>query len=71
MEQAASHFLAEADTLKGAESLLWWRSPAGPDAARNRRAVEVLKKAREEYASGIQGIERALAQIEKKHEPHE
>ena len=71
LEQAAGHFLAEADTLKGAESLLWWRSPAGPDAARNKRAVEILKKARDEYAAGIQDIEQALAQIERKHEAHE
>jgi len=64
LEQAAGHFLAEADTLKGAESLLWWKSPAGPDAARNERAVKVLQKARDEYAAGIEAIEQALTQIE-------
>jgi len=64
LEKAAGHFLAEADALKGAESLLWWRSPAGPDAARNERAAKVLQKARDEYAAGIEAIEQALAQIE-------
>ena len=63
LEKAADHFLAEAETLKGAESLLWWRSPAGPDAARNEKAVKVLQKARDEYAAGIQAIEQALAKI--------
>ena len=65
LEQAAAHFLAEADAMKGAESLLWWKSPAGPDAARNERAVKVLQKARDEYAAGVEAIEQALTQIEK------
>ena len=64
LEKAADHFLSEADTLKGAESLLWWRSPTGPDAARNEKAVKVLQEARDEYAAGIQAIEQALAKIE-------
>ena len=64
LEGAANHFASEADVLKGAEKLLWWNSPEGPDAARDRQAVEVLTKAREEYASGIKAIERALTRIE-------
>ena len=63
LKAAAAHFEAEADALKGAEKLLWWGSPAGPDAARNEQAVKVLQKARDEYAAGIADIENALAQI--------
>jgi hypothetical protein len=62
---AASHFEAEADTLKGAEALLWWKSPEGPDAARNQRAAEVLAKARAEYAAGIETIGKALVALGK------
>ena len=66
MEKAADHFLAEADTLKSAEALMWWQSPEGPDAARNEKVVKVLTTARGEYASGIEQIELALASIDKK-----
>ena len=69
LDQAAGHFLAEADTLKEAEPLLWWKSPEGPDRDRNARVVKILQKAREQYAAGIEGIELALAQIEANSEP--
>jgi hypothetical protein len=61
--EAAGHFQAEADVLKGAEGLLWWNSPDGPDAARNQRAAEVLTKARTEYAAGIEAIGRGLTAL--------
>jgi hypothetical protein len=60
---AATHFQAEADTLQEAEGLLWWTSPEGPDAARNQRVVQVLTKARAEYAAGIEAIGKALAAL--------
>jgi len=63
LTEAAGHFQGEADQLKGAEALLWWQSPEGPDAARNQRVVEVLTKARGEYAAGIEAIGKALATL--------
>jgi hypothetical protein len=69
LERAADCFLAEADILKEGESLLWWRSPQGPDAARNEKAVQVLQRARDQYAAGIQGIEDALGEIDEEHVP--
>jgi len=63
LTEAATHFQAEADVLKDAESLLSWKSPEGPDAARNARVVETLTKARAEYAAGIAGIRKALGAL--------
>ena len=60
LTEAATHFQVEADVLKDAESLLSWKSPEGPDAARNARVVEILTKARAEYAAGIAEIGQAL-----------
>ena len=65
LRQAADNFQAETDVLRGAEALLWWKSPEGPDAARNERVAAILQEARDHYASGIGHIEKALAQIER------
>jgi len=46
--------------------LLWWNAPEGPDAKRNAKASELLGKARDSYASGIQEIEKALTFIDGK-----
>jgi len=66
MEKAADRFRVEADTLRGGESLLWWQSPEGPDAARNQNVVTLLTKARGAYAQGIKEIELALVEIDRK-----
>ena len=63
LRQAADNFQAEADVLQDAEALLWWKSPEGPDTARNERVAAILQEARDHYASGIEQIEKALAQI--------
>jgi hypothetical protein len=63
LAEAASHFEAEADTLKEAEGLLGWKSAEGPDAERNQRVVQALGKARAEYAAGMAAIERVLAAL--------
>jgi hypothetical protein len=65
LRRAADSFQAEADVLKEAGPLLGWAAPAGPDAARNKRVVELLQQARRHYAAGIEGIAQALAQIDK------
>ncbi len=61
--EAATRFQTEADTLTEAEALLWWKSPEGPDAARNQRVVPILTKARGEYAAGIAAIGQALTAL--------
>ncbi|MHC5055471.1 MAG: hypothetical protein ACYTKD_12210 [Planctomycetota bacterium] len=63
LEAAAVEFEAEADALDSAEKLLWWESPEGPDAGRNEKAAEVLASARDRYAAGVAGVEKALALI--------
>ncbi len=60
---AARHFQAEAEALQGAEGLLGWGSPEGPDAARNERVVQILTRARAEYAAGIEQIGKALVAL--------
>ena len=64
LERAAEHFKAEADVLDEGAHLLWWKSPEGPDPERNAKAAELLSKAREHYARGIEEIEGALQVIE-------
>ncbi len=64
LKKAAEHFKAEADALDSGADLLWWDAPKGPDAERNAKAVELLSKSRESYASGMREIERALSLIE-------
>jgi hypothetical protein len=61
LTDAAAHFDAESQILYDAEQLLYWESPEGPDAQRNREVVDVLTHARAEYAAGIESIESALA----------
>ena len=65
LESAAKHFAAEADGLDRGADLLWWQSPKGPDLERNAKAAELLSKARDSYAKGIEEIEKALALLEK------
>lgn len=60
LNSAAEHFKAEADVLDQGADLLWWGAPEGPDAERNAKAVKLLSRARENYASGIKEIEKAL-----------
>ena len=71
LRKAADSFEAEAEVLKESEKLLWWDSPEGPDAARNKRAAGALQAARDHYAAGIEGIEEALAQIDREPEGDE
>jgi hypothetical protein len=66
LKSAAEHFKTEADTLDSGADLLWWDAPKGPDAERNAKAVELLSKAMESYASGVQEIEKALFVIDAK-----
>ena len=66
LKMAAEHFKAEADTLDSGADLLWWDAPKGPDAERNLKAVNLLSKARESYASGIMEIEKALSMVDAK-----
>jgi hypothetical protein len=60
LADAAAHFESEANILDSGEKLLWWNSPEGPDAERNRLAAELLHRARDAYEAGIRGIEAAL-----------
>ncbi len=60
LERAAKYFEDEADILDSGADLLWWDAPKGPDAERNAKAAELLSKARESYASGIDEIQRAV-----------
>ena len=64
LELAAKHFAAEADVLEQGADLPWWQSPEGPDLERNAKAAELLSKARENYASGVEEIERALKSVD-------
>jgi hypothetical protein len=64
LERAAGHFAAETDVLGRCEGLLGWSSPEGPDVERNKRVAPLLQQARDNYALGIQEIEKALAKIE-------
>jgi hypothetical protein len=57
---ASRHFGAEADTLQGGESLLWWKSPEGPDPARNQLASALLEKSFDSYRRAIVSIEKAV-----------
>jgi len=63
LELAAKHFAAEVDVLGQGADLLWWQSPEGPDLERNAKAAELLSKARENYASGVEEIEFALKSV--------
>ena len=65
LNKAAEYFKAEADILDSGADLLWWNAPEGPDPERNAKASELLGKARDNYASGIQEIEKALEVINK------
>jgi hypothetical protein len=60
LEVAARAFIEEADALDSAVPLLGWDAPEGPDRVRNSRLVPCLQRAREAYAKGIEGLERAL-----------
>ncbi|MBC8233597.1 effector binding domain-containing protein [bacterium] len=64
LELAAKHFAAEADVLEQGADLLWWQSPEGPDLERNAKAAELLIKARNSYANGIDEIDKALQAID-------
>ena len=64
LRSAAAHFRSEAGILDSGADLLWWNSPHGPDADRNAKVADLLSKARESYAHGIQEIEKALAAID-------
>ncbi len=66
LKKAGEHFKTEADMLDSGTDLLWWNAPQGPDAERNAKAVELLSKARESYAGGMQEIEKALMVIDSK-----
>jgi hypothetical protein len=57
---AAEAFAREGDTLGGGGDLLWWQSPAGPDAARNAQAAALLRDACNHYKEGISALETAL-----------
>jgi hypothetical protein len=61
--EASSSFNAEADILDGAERLLWWNSPEGPDPERNRQASITLEQAFSHYQRGIESIEGALRRL--------
>jgi len=61
--EASGHFASEADTLNRGEEWLWWRSPEGPDPARNEKAAALLGQAFTSYRRGIEGIEEALEKI--------
>jgi hypothetical protein len=66
LNKASEHFKTEADILDQGADLLWWNAPEGPDPQRNDKVVEMLSKARESYASGIEEIEEALSVIDAK-----
>jgi len=58
--KASRHFATEADILNKGESLLWWRSPEGPDPERNQQAATLLDQAYTSYRGGIEAIEQAI-----------
>jgi hypothetical protein len=60
LEVAARAFIEEAHALNFAVPLLGWDAPEGPDTDRNAQLVPLLQRARDAYARGIEGIERAL-----------
>ena len=57
---AATAFEQESQTLKGGQKLLWWTSPDGPDAQRNKAAAELLTTAASHYKAGVEQLEKAL-----------
>jgi hypothetical protein len=65
LEHAAEQFAAEADRLKACFEVVFpdGQLTEGADPARNARAVDLLGRARECYARGIDAVERALRQI--------
>jgi hypothetical protein len=62
-EKAAAQFTAEADALDLCNEHLGWQTPEGPDPERNAHAAELLSKARDSYAAGIDFIEKAIEAI--------
>jgi len=60
LAQAAEHFEKEADILDTGKGVLWWDAPRELTEAHRHQAVDVLQRARDEYAAGIELIEKAL-----------
>ena len=65
LERAAVAFAAEADALDELRKLTGWNwgSKAKPDPERAARAVQLLQRARDHYAQGIEQVEQALRTI--------
>ena len=61
---ASGRFAAEAGILAGGEDLLGWNSPAGPDAARNAKAADLLERACGLYRAGVEELEEAVKALE-------
>lgn len=60
MAQAAERFNKEADVLDSGENLLGWNAPKEPTPDQCAKAADTLQRARDEYAAGIDLIEKAL-----------
>ena len=63
-KRAEEAFVAEADALDAAVSLLGWDAPDGPDPERNAQLVPLLSQARDGYARAIDEIKAALTKLQ-------
>jgi hypothetical protein len=60
LTQAAACFEKEAGILDGGQDLLCWSAPKDLTAEHCRKAADVLQKARDQYAAGIELVAKAL-----------